>query len=80
MYRENKVRVYQEWALWLLLQQKIFQFRDFFIRNLFLILKHFSVSRIKQFIFSKTSRLTNQNTSYNDFREFTNTWIKCIML
>ena len=72
MYWENKVRVYQEWALWLFLQQKIFQFMEFFIHNLFLIFKHFSVSRIKQVLFSKTSRLTNQNTSYGDFREFNN--------
>ena len=47
--RDNKVWVYQEWALRLLQQQKLFQFRDFFIQKLFLIFKHFSVSRIKQF-------------------------------
>ena len=45
---DNKVWVYQEWALQLLQQQKLFQFREFFYSQLFLIFKHFSVSRIKQ--------------------------------
>ena len=46
--RDNKVWVYQEWALRLLQQQKLFQFREFFYSKT-LIFKHFSVSRVKQF-------------------------------